>query len=213
MDAVIRAATAEDAGPIAYLAHMAGSGHARLSTYDLIVPGPPGPTAQRIYMIKRIVAAQKVSMLHYGHHTVALSDGRVVACIGALSSARATMLSFIAALKETGWTDAEISVMRSGLAIYNRVEPPVPSDTWAIENVAVLPEHRRVGLARTLLERALQDGRDTGFQVAQLAIHIGNEAALELYAQNGFEVTSERTDPEFEALFGCPGMWEMTKRL
>lgn len=213
MEAVFREATAGDAGPIAYLAHLAGQGHARISTYDLIVPGPPGPLAQRIYMIKRLVAADTVSMLHFSHHRVAVVDGRVVACTGSLDSYGARLLSFVAALRETGWTAAEISTMRSGIAAYNRVEPPVPSDAWMLENVAVLPEHRRKGLASGLLELTLDEGRKRGRRRAHLAVHIGNEAALGLYRGRGFEVTGERVDPEFEALFGCPGMWEMTRLL
>lgn len=213
MEPVFREATAHDAGAIAYLAHIAGQGHARISTYDLIVPGPPGPNAQRIYMIKRIVEADTLSMLHFKHHRVAVLDGRPVACLGSLDSSAATMLSFVAALKETGWTDAEISAMRSGLAIYNRVEPPVPTDAWAIENVAVLPGYRRRRLAAGLLELALNEGRKRGFHYAQLAVHMGNQPALELYRGEGFEITGERVDPEFESLFGCPGMWEMTRPL
>ena len=213
MEPVFREATADDAGPIALLAHVAGQGHARISTYDLIVPGPPGPTAQRIYLIKRIVSAQTVSMLHYSHHRVALVDGRVAACAGALSSGDASMFAFITALQETGWNEGEISLMRSGVAIYSRVEPPVPPNSWAIENIAVLPEYRRLGLASRLLELALGEGRRAGHRSVQLAIHIGNKAALALYQKHGFEVVAERRDPEFDVLFGCPGMWEMTRPL
>jgi len=213
VEPVFREAIAEDAGPIAFLAHLAGQGHARISTYDLIVPGPPGPLAQRIYMIKRLVAADTVSMLHFSHHRVASADGRVVACAGALDSSGARLLSFVAALRETGWTASEISAMRSGVAAYNRVEPPVASDAWMIENVAVLPEHRRKGLASGLIELTLGEGRRRGWRRAQLAVHIGNGAALGLYRGQGFEVTGERVDPEFEALFGCPGMWEMSRPL
>ncbi len=213
MEPTFRDATADDAGPIAYMAHMAGRGHARISTYDLIIPGPPGPSAQRIYMIKRLVAAETVCMLHFTHHRVACVEGRAVACMGALTSGEAGLLAFVRALKEIGWTEAEVALMRTGMSIYNRVEPPVPRGSWAIENVATLPEYRRRGLAAGLLEMTLEQGRRLGHRSAQLAVHIGNDAARDFYGGNGFEITAERKDPEFEAIFGCPGMWEMVRRL
>jgi ribosomal protein S18 acetylase RimI-like enzyme len=211
LEPIFRPAQAEDAGAIAYLAYLAGQGHARISTYDLIVPGRPGPTAERLYMIKRLVAADSISMLHYSHHRVAVADGQVVACAGALDSQGASLMAFIAALKETGWTEEDITMMHLGVATYNRVEPSVPPEVWAIENVATLPDYRRRGLVAELLEMLLADGRALGHETAQLAVHMGNDVAMQLYRRRGFEVTSERIDPEFEALFGCPGMFEMKR--
>jgi ribosomal protein S18 acetylase RimI-like enzyme len=213
LEPIFRPAQADDAAAIAYLAYLAGQGHARISTYDLIVPGRPGPTAERIYMIKRIVTADAVSMLHYSHHRVAVVDGQAVACAGALDSGGASLLTFIAALKETGWTEEDIGRMRLGVATYNRVEPSVPPGAWAIENVATLPEHRRRGLVDGLLEMLLAEGKVLDHTTAQLAVHIGNDVALKLYERRGFEITAQKTDPEFEALFGSPGMWEMRRGL
>ena len=213
MQPVIRDASPEDAGAIAYLAHMAGQGNARISTYDLIVPGRHGPTPDRIYQIKRVVAAETVCMLHYSHHCIADIDGRVAACVGAVDAPGAGLLSFIAALKETGWTDEEITRMRSGVNSYSRVEPPVPKRAIALENVAALPEYRRRGLVSMLVERTLEAARDGGYERVHLACHMGNDAAFDLYEKLGFKVDTVRTDPEFEALFGCPGMLEMSLAL
>ena len=210
---LVREAAPGDAGPIAHLSHIAGQGSARISTYDLMIGGRPGPTAERIYLIKRIVEARTISMLHYSNHYVATVEGRVSACAGAVDPPGASLLTFVAALKETGWTDEEISRMRSGLTTYSRVEPPITEDCWAIQNVATLEGYRRMGLASALVEQVLERGRQLGLRRARLAVHIGNDAALNLYKGLGFEVKNWRTDPEFEALFGCPGMWEMTRPL
>ena len=61
-----------------------------------------------------------------------------------------------------------------------------------IHNVAVHPRHRRFGLARHLLERALEDGLDAGARSAQLEVRESNVIALKLYASLGFRVASER---------------------
>jgi ribosomal protein S18 acetylase RimI-like enzyme len=210
MQPVIRDASQEDAGAIAYLAHLAGQGNARISTYDLMMPGRQGPTPDRIYMIRRVVAANAVCMLHYSNHRVAAVDGRVAACVGAVDASGAGLISFVAALKETGWTDEEIAAMRSGVASYSPVEPPVSAGAVALENVATLPEYRRRGLAYTLVERTLEAAREGGYERAQLACHMGNAAAFHMYEKLGFKVDAARTDLEFESLFGCPGMLEMS---
>ena len=61
-----------------------------------------------------------------------------------------------------------------------------------IQNVAVHPRHRRFGLARHLLERALEDGVDAGARSAQLEVRESNVIALKLYASLGFRVASQR---------------------
>ena len=61
-----------------------------------------------------------------------------------------------------------------------------------IQNVAVHPRHRRFGLARHLLGRALEDGLDAGARSAQLEVRASNAMALKLYASLGFRVAGER---------------------
>lgn len=208
-----RQATADDAGAIALLSYYAGQGHCVTSTYDLMIPGRPGPTAERIYMIRRLVAAMTASWLHFSHYEVAEVDGRVAASIGAFGQADSGNLQLIAALKETGWTDREITAMISAVRGYTRVEPSIPRDAWMIENAATLPEYRGRGLISELLDRAIERGRARGFAKAQLACHIGNDAALRVYEKAGFEITETLADPEFEVVFGCPGMWRLVKPL
>src|SRR5674536_136142 len=149
----IRTAAAADAGPIAYAADLAGQGHCRAATYDLMIPGGrPGPTAERVYLIKRLVEAEPVCWLHYSHYRVAVLDGRVAASIGAFRAEHSGNIDLIKALRETGWTDDEIARMSSEVRVYTRVEQPVPRDAWMIENAAVLPGFRRMGLMTSLLE-------------------------------------------------------------
>ena len=61
-----------------------------------------------------------------------------------------------------------------------------------IQNLAVHPRHRRFGLARHLVERALEEGLDAGARSAQLEVRESNAIALKLYTSLGFRVASER---------------------
>jgi ribosomal-protein-alanine N-acetyltransferase len=63
-----------------------------------------------------------------------------------------------------------------------------------VQNVAVHPSHRRVGLGRHLLLRALSEGVDAGARSAQLEVRESNAIALKLYASLGFRAVGERKD-------------------
>jgi hypothetical protein len=61
----------------------------------------------------------------------------------------------------------------------------------SIQNVGVVPEHRRQGLGRALVIQALRGFRQAGLALATLEVTAGNEGAVELYRSMGFEVVQE----------------------
>ena len=68
-------------------------------------------------------------------------------------------------------------------------------DDGEISNVAVLPQWRRNGLARALLERAIRDGESLyGLQDFTLEVRAGNQAAIRLYESEGFREEGRRPD-------------------
>ena len=73
-----------------------------------------------------------------------------------------------------------------------------------INNVAVRPECRRRGMARSLLETAINEAARAGGHAAFLEVRAGNEAAQALYRRCGFRVAGRRagyyTQPLEDAL-------------
>ena len=65
-------------------------------------------------------------------------------------------------------------------------------ETLQIQNVAVHPRHRRRGLARLLLLRAIEDCRFNSVIAAQLEVRASNVSAQKLYQTLGFRVVGER---------------------
>ncbi len=63
-----------------------------------------------------------------------------------------------------------------------------------IQNVAVHPRHRRVGLALHMLQRALEEGVQAGAVSAHLEVRRGNAAAVKLYESLGFQRGGERNN-------------------
>jgi ribosomal-protein-alanine N-acetyltransferase len=84
-----------------------------------------------------------------------------------------------------------------------------------IQNLAVHPEHRRRGLGRLLLLRALEEGCQKGATAALLEVRRSNLAAQKLYRALGFHEAGTRreyyTRPREDALLfrkdlgGAPG--------
>jgi ribosomal-protein-alanine N-acetyltransferase len=77
-------------------------------------------------------------------------------------------------------------------------------DEIHINNLAVIPERRRGGVASALLDRALMDGAARGASRATLEVRRSNKAALKLYERFGFTVAAVRrgyyTHPDEDAL-------------
>lgn len=66
-----------------------------------------------------------------------------------------------------------------------------------IANVAVLPEQRRKGIARKLVEACIAHARRRGDQSVTLDVIADNLPALQLYEKLGFETFANRNDLEF----------------
>ncbi len=87
---------------------------------------------------------------------------------------RDALLGFI--WKEDEKPVGMVNVMRQGM-----------SEHWYIGNVAVLPEYRRRGIARKLVEACIQLGRERHGQSIVLDVIDGNLPAYQLYEKLGFE--------------------------
>ena len=77
-------------------------------------------------------------------------------------------------------------------------------DEFHINNLAVDPARRRLGVARALLTRVLRDGVQMGARRATLEVRKSNDAARHLYTNFGFSVAGVRrnyyTSPVEDAL-------------
>ncbi len=65
-------------------------------------------------------------------------------------------------------------------------------DELHINNLAVLPPHRRTGIGSTLLTFVLRKGVELGARRATLEVRRSNGAAFELYKRFGFTVAGVR---------------------
>lgn len=210
MDHVIRQAAPADAERIAYLSYLAGRGHVRTSAYDLMFPGPAGPTGERLGAMARILESRSRSWFHHSYYTVAQIEGAAAASLCAFVKREGRNQPLFLAFKETGWTDDDLAAMGQRMQPFILAETEVPDDAWVIENVACYEQHRRRGLVNALLESAVARGLEQGCGSMRIGVFIGNEPAIRAYRKVGFEITAEKRAPEFASVFNCPGMYQMT---
>lgn len=76
------------------------------------------------------------------------------------------------------------------------------ADTWQIGNVAVLPDYRRRGIARQLVEAAVEMARGYGARSIVLDVIDGNEPAYKLYQSLGFEHFTGSAELYFDRSLG-----------
>lgn len=73
------------------------------------------------------------------------------------------------------------------------------TDQWVIGNVSVLPEYRRRGIARALVEASVDYAREHGATRILLDVVEGNTPAVKLYETLGFERFSGESQLSYEA--------------
>ena len=80
-------------------------------------------------------------------------------------------------------------------------------DAWHVMNIAVAPEYRRRGIARSLMERLFEVTARDARRGYTLEVRVSNEAAIRLYEELGFKTRGIRrgyyTDNREDALI----MW------
>jgi ribosomal-protein-alanine N-acetyltransferase len=81
-------------------------------------------------------------------------------------------------------------------------------DAWHVMNIAVAPEYRRRGIARSLMERLFEVTARDARRGYTLEVRVSNEAAIRLYEELGFKTRGIRrgyyTDNREDALI----MWK-----
>jgi len=204
MEAHIRSAIIDDREKVAELVYMAGMSQAKLSIFDLIFDAPK---EQILSHLAALFGCKARSWFHYSYCLVAEVDGDVAATACGYSSKDAGYMTFVEGLKMvTNWDGKAFGAFAARMAPVSNVRPPDPPETWIIENVATFPEFRRHGLVVQLIEKLLERGRREGYKHSQISFLIGNESAERAYEKIGFRFHCDRTDPDFEKIFGFPGI-------
>lgn len=201
----IRRALPEDVAFIAWVILGSQRGHRPRGWFDIALGLSE---ADCLSFIRGLIESPLPSLWHLSRFWVAASNGEPAAALCALPVAAlrdTTRPAMDGAMKAFGLDAVEqAAVWRRG-AYIRLCWTPGDDRNWLIEHVATHPSYRGLGLAKALLERALEEGQAAGFHRASIPFYIGNVAAERCYTQVGFELAEEKRDAAFEKVTGAAG--------
>ena len=201
----ITPAQAEDAPFLGWAIYEAARGHLKRGWFDIVLRRDE---AFCLEFCRRLAGAAARSWWHWSLFSVAEVDNAPASALcgfGDESVYRASGDAMGEASDAMGIAEGEqAELWRRGAFILSATtsEP----NTWTIENVATLPQHRGTGVTQALLGRELERARAAGFKRAQISFLIGNEAAERAYRKAGFVFAEEKRAPDFEAVMSVPGL-------
>lgn len=210
MQISIRDAVPGDAALIAWVQMTAARSGTPLGFWDMVFPGADAP---RLALIEQIVRSPHESFAHVGGFLVAEVDGAAVGALSGYAPGVKKLGHFVralgAVLADNGWSEAHQKLVGTRIAPCLTCFSDTPEDRWIVEWVALRPEARGKGIAAALLDAILARGRTAGFQRSQISFLIGNAPAQRSYERAGFRIVDEKRHPDFETLFGAPGVARM----
>jgi ribosomal protein S18 acetylase RimI-like enzyme len=203
----IRPAQDKDTPFLGWVMYTAARSHLVESPWSVIFAEPEVRTRMLLERISQIPALQ---WSHVSKFWIAEMDGTPAAAMCGFAPAAgvppaAAESELGVAKQKFGYSEERLAGISERLTIATLGMPDDLPNAWAIENVAVLPEFRGMGLIDHLFEHTLDEGRKKGFNRAQIMCLIGNEPGQRTFERNGFKVLSQKTNPAFDKLFGTPG--------
>jgi ribosomal protein S18 acetylase RimI-like enzyme len=209
MDLRIRNANRDDAAFLAWVILTAGRAHVKRGIWEVILDEPEEDCLR---FLELLAATSAPHLFHYSCFSIAETEAGPVSGVGGYDPKVLGYGALGEVLPEVygKWGKPIPQAMRAGVPPrITACVPPAIEGAWVIESAATLPEFRKKGIMRRLLDKVLDKGRARGFREAQLSIYLGNTPAQRAYEKQGFKILDEWRDPYFEQEIGSPGMARM----
>lgn len=214
MDVTVRRAQEGDAEFLVWVMMAAARSHLDRCVWSTLFGTDDTATAE---LLGEVLHRGPVHWCHLDRFFVAEVDGSPAAAATSFDPDQhgTDVLSeaVLDAVSDQGISGDRLDEMLSRSVLLDAVTPKDHADSWAIENVAVRPEHRSQGLVERLFEVALDEGRAAGRDHAQIMCLNGNDRAQRAWERNGFEVRADYRSRPFAATFGCDGMKLLVRSL
>ena len=202
----------EHAPFIAWVILTAFRSHMKKGFWDFV---RPGTDAEILRYLEALTTSKAPHWAHLSLFIVAEVDGKPAAALSgyfAEEHGGARLGEGIAEADAATGQAPDAEAIRRALTILNVAPEHVPG-AWIIEDVATRPEFRRRGLVDALMQEIMERGRKRGATVSDIGVFIGNDSAQKAYEKAGYVVVAEKTHPEFEAVYGTPGVRALRRSL
>ncbi len=168
----------------------------------------PESESERVEYLEKLILSDHISFCHYSSYLIAEVDGNLASALAGFDPTAVTDENFLNALVDI-LPDTLLDSALNRMKPYTTCLIEPDKDSWVIDMVATIPEYRRLGLSKKLLQSTLKTGCKAGFRKAEILILIGNLAAQKVYEKVGFKIIEEKKHPEFEKILNCPGIARM----
>jgi ribosomal protein S18 acetylase RimI-like enzyme len=210
MNIDIRSARPDDAPFLAWVMLAASRSHLNYGVWEHYVGGTEQDC---LSFLSLIATTQKPHLFHYSTFIVAGMNGQEVGALSGYDPEILGMKAFMQALPEVfqkvDWSRDEQKAAVERYLPWMTCMPDDAEGAWIVESVAALPEYRRQGVVNRLLGEILKKGGSSGHKRAQIGVLINNTPARRAYEKSGFKFDSEKRDPNFETIFGTPGITKL----
>ena len=210
----IRSAVPGDGDFLAWVMLSATRSHLKYGAWEHYVGG----TERDCLTFLKNIAETKISHLfHYSTFFVAEIEGKKAGALSGYDPRASGFPVYLQAQQEVfqklGWTEEAQKAAFKRHIPFLACTPKDTEGAWVVESVAVLPEFRRKGVLTVLLSEVLDKGRKNGYTLAQIGVLIDNTPARSAYEKQGFTFNSQKTNPEFDVIFGSPGIAKLILEL
>ena len=210
----IRRGRSDDADFLAWAMFAASRAHLSRRMWDLIIGGDD---TRCLEYLRRLVLTEPRSLYHCNSFLIAEVGNAPAAALTGFQVENAWEIvgqAMVNVQRDLAWTEEDnaASYQRVG-PVWAECMPPDIGADFVIESVATLPEHRRRGLIRSLIEESLDQASRNGCKLAQITTYIGNAPALAAYERSGFQFRDEKRCVEVEKVLGVPGFMRLTRPL
>jgi ribosomal protein S18 acetylase RimI-like enzyme len=214
MATAIVPARSDHAGFIAWVMLAAFRSHLAEGLWDFMIEGDE---ERRLRYLDALATTRDPHWAHHSTFLVAEVDGRPAAALCGYFDEELGLTALQKGLAEAdarlARTPGDVAAGLRRTAPIFHVMPEHDAGTWIVENVATLPDYRRRGLVDALLSEVLERGRRRGATRAGIGVMIGNDRAQWAYERAGFRVFAEKRHPDFEAVWGAPGLRALARTL
>ncbi|MCH7698879.1 MAG: GNAT family N-acetyltransferase [Chloroflexi bacterium] len=196
---------------IAWVQLTAFRSHLPMSMWDFFIDSSEDDVLR---FLEALATTETQHWASYQGFMIAEVDGTPAAAMTGYFEAESSFMQGIAeACRTTSMTDRDIAAGWKRADTIELVGTPHAPGAWITENVATKPEFRRRGLVDRLLAEMMERGRAKGATIGEIGVFIGNDNAQRAYEKAGYEVVDEKRHPDFEAVYGCPGVRQLRREL
>ncbi len=152
--------------------------------------------------IKKLLNTKAKSHIHISNFLVSAIGTTTVGAICGYEARLSSDEKLAGALSEIGIDES----YHERIAVYFLCAPTTDNQTYVLDFLYTLPEHKSLDAYRSLVAKAVLNAKLRGYHKIQLSLDVGSNAQELIYKKLGFSVVDDKKSEYYEAVFGHSGI-------